>query len=88
MTKVLKIVGLVLAGVVVGLLLSAASNGANTGGTFSITEQTFGEGIVTDCIELADSAGTTYTLQAQTSASTTGAAGDRVVASLKTGTCN
>lgn len=85
--NILKLAGIAFAGVVVGLLLSAAGN-QNLGGTYSITEQTFEEGIVTDCIELTDSAGTVYKLEAQATASTTGVTGERSVASMVAGTCN
>ncbi len=84
MSETIKYIGIAIAGVIVGLLFSTV---APQGGVYSQTEQTFKEGIVTDCIEMSLS-GTSYTLQIQSTASTTGSVGDRFVPSYKVGTCN
>lgn len=78
------------AGVIVGLLLFAILGGEESidlGGIYSQVEKSFKDGIVTDCIEMSVG-GTSYTLELQSAASTTGAAGDRFVPSYKAGTCN
>ena len=77
-------------GVIVGLLFATmfgVFSRSNTGGVYSQTEKTFSQGIVTDCIEMSLS-GTSYVLQIQSTASTTGAVGDRLIPSYKAGTCN
>lgn len=87
MSDTIKYIGLAIAGIIVGLFLSTVFSSQPTGGVYSQVEQTFKEGIVTDCIEMSLS-GTSYTLQIQSTASTTGAVGDRLVPSYKAGTCN
>jgi len=84
MNKTSIIFGIV--GVIVGLLLSTMFS-SPLGGVYSQTEQTFKEGIVTDCIEMSIS-GTSYKMELQSTASSTGAVGDRYIPSYKAGTCN
>lgn len=88
MSSAIKYIGIAIAGIIVGLLLSTVNSSVPTGGVYSQVQQDFRQGgIITDCIEMTLN-GTSYTIELQSTASTTGATGDRLVPSYKAGTCN